>query len=485
MEYEPVIGMEVHAQLLTASKMFCGCSADYASAAPNTHTCPICLSMPGVLPTLNGAAIEATVLTGLALHCDIPLFSKFDRKNYLYPDLAKGYQISQYDRPLCQNGWLEIDTNGTTRQIRIRRVHLEEDTAKLLHQEGGSLIDFNRSGIALMEIVTESDIRSADEAWQYLSKLRTILRYLEVSTGNMEEGAMRCEANVSIRPVGTEALGTKVEVKNLNSFRSVRQAIAYEVERQARLLDEGSKVHQVTMGWDENNQRTVFQRSKEQAEDYRYFPDPDLPPVEFSHETIEAIRARLPELPDAKRERFVFEYGLKRTDAAVLVEDRAIANYFEAAASIDGDADPQTVANWMAGELFRLLRESGSNIGEARISPEAFRALLELVVQGKINATVGKDVLAEMYTSGDSAASIVQRQGLEQISGEEPLRELVLETLAQHPKPVQQFLEGKEAVIRFLMGQVMRATRGRANPQIVEQLLRKELEQIREQRADG
>jgi len=276
MDYEAVIGMEVHAQLLTASKMFCGCSADYASAPPNTHTCPVCLGMPGVLPCINRTAVESTVLTGLALNCRIPEFSKFDRKNYPYPDLPKGYQISQYDLPLCVGGWLGIEIERQSKRISIRRVHLEEDTAKLMHQGDSSLIDFNRAGVPLMEIVTEADIRSAEEAWRYLTKLRTILRYLGVSTGNMEEGAMRCEANVSVRPVGAQEFGTKVEIKNLNSFRAVRQAIDYEVARQSRLLDEGDQVHQVTMGWDEDNHRTVFQRSKEYAEDYRYFPEPGL-----------------------------------------------------------------------------------------------------------------------------------------------------------------------------------------------------------------
>jgi aspartyl-tRNA(Asn)/glutamyl-tRNA(Gln) amidotransferase subunit B len=319
MPYEAIIGMEVHAQVITASKMFCGCSADYASAPPNTHVCPVCLGMPGVLPVINRRAVEATILTGLALNCRIPEFSKFDRKNYPYPDLPKGYQISQYDYPLCVEGWLEIETEGGPKRIRIRRVHLEEDTAKLIHQGDYSLIDYNRAGVPLMEIVTESDLRSAEEAWQYLLKLHTILRYLGVSTGNMEEGAMRCEVNISLRPVGATELGTKVEIKNLNSFRSVRQSIAYEIARQSAILDQGGRVQQVTVGWDEDHQRTVFQRSKEFAEDYRYFPEPDLPPLEFSREWVEGMRARLPELPDAKRRRFIAEYGIKGDDAALLV----------------------------------------------------------------------------------------------------------------------------------------------------------------------
>jgi aspartyl-tRNA(Asn)/glutamyl-tRNA(Gln) amidotransferase subunit B len=476
MPYEAVIGMEVHAQVITASKMFCGCSADYAAAPPNTHTCPVCLGMPGTLPVINRAAMEATILTGLALHCEIPAFSKFDRKNYPYPDLPKGYQISQYDLPLAINGWLEVESNGQPKRIRIRRVHLEEDTAKLIHEEGCSLIDFNRAGVPLMEIVTEADIRTADEAWQYLTKLRTILRYLGVSTGNMEEGAMRCEANISLRPVGSDTLGTKVEVKNLNSFRSVRLAIAYEIERQTKILEEGGQVQQVTMGWDERHGRTVFQRSKEFAEDYRYFPEPDLPPLSFSREWVEAMRARLPELPDAKRQRFVAEYGVRAEDAALLVEDRPVADYFEAAVRAGGAAiSPQTVANWVLGELFRLLRDHGVGLEQAKVTPAGLAELLGLVSSGQINQTVAKEVLEEMFASGELAATIVQRRGLTQISDEARLLSLVQEVLAANPKAVQQFLEGKEQVLGFLVGQAMRATRGQANVQLLTRLLRQEL----------
>jgi len=488
MRYEAVIGMEVHAQVITRSKMFCPCSADYASAPPNTHVCPVCLALPGVLPVINQAAVEATVLTGLALGCRIPEYNKFDRKNYPYPDLPKGYQISQYDMPLCVDGALEIEG----RRIRIRRVHLEEDTAKLFHDDGRSLIDYNRAGVPLMEIVTEADMRSADEAWAYLLALRAILRYLGVNSGNMEEGALRCEANVSVRPVGASEFGTKVEVKNLNSFRSVRQAIAYEIERQSRLLDEGQRVHQVTMGWDEARQRTVFQRSKEGAEDYRYFPEPDLPPLQLREEWVEDLRARLPELPAAKRERFVTQYGLRPEDAAVLVEDRAVAEYFEAtvasASSVGADprvrpgaarVDAQTVANWITGEVFRLLREENAGIDALRVSPEALAALLRLVAEGAINATVAKEVLAEMHATGEPAEAIVARRGLTQISDEDALRAVAREALEGNPKPVQQYLEGKEQVLGFLVGQVMRATRGQANPQVANRLLREELDRLR------
>ncbi len=476
MAYEAIIGMEVHAQLLTASKMYCGCSADYTAADPNTHICPVCLGMPGVLPVINQRAVEATVLTGLALNCRIPPFSKFDRKNYPYPDLPKGYQISQYDYPLCVGGWLDVPADGGTRRIRLRRVHLEEDTAKLMHTGDGSLIDFNRAGVPLMEIVTESDIRSADEAWQYLTRLRTILRYLGVCTGNMEEGAMRCEVNISLRPVGVEQLGTKVEIKNLNSFRSVRLSIAYEIERQTAVLECGGQVQQVTMGWDEERGRTAFQRSKEGAEDYRYFPEPDLPPLEYGAGWVAEMRSRLPELSEAKGERFVAQYGLRREDAAILVEERAVADYYEAAVrAAQGIVEPRIVANWIVGELFRLLRDSGTEIGRARIGPEALAALLGLVAQSTINTTVAKDVLAEMFATGASAEQIVSRRGLTQISDAARLSEIVREAIEKNPKPVQQYLDGKETVLGFLIGQVMRATRGQANVKIVESLLREEL----------
>ncbi|MHB0858155.1 MAG: Asp-tRNA(Asn)/Glu-tRNA(Gln) amidotransferase subunit GatB [Anaerolineae bacterium] len=476
MAYEAIIGMEVHAQLVSASKMFCGCSADYASAPPNTHVCPVCMALPGVLPVINQVAVEATVLTGLALRCQIPPFAKFDRKNYPYPDLPKGYQISQYDLPFCVNGYLDVQTNGQTRRVRIRRVHLEEDTGKLIHQGDSSLIDLNRAGVPLMEIVTESDLRSADEAWQYLVKLQAILRTLGVSSGNMEEGAMRCEVNISLRPAGVETLGTKVEIKNLNSFRAVRQSIAYEIERQARLLDAGEPVHQVTMGWDEARGRTVFQRSKEEAQDYRYFPEPDLPPLHLTEAWIEQLRARLPELPDAKRERLVAQYHIRAEDAALLAQDQATAAFFEnATQSLGADIEPQVVANWITVELFRLWREGNVEIEQSRVSPQGLADLLAMLQRGTINATVAKEVLAEMYASGDDAEAIVARRGLTQISGEDELRQVIQEILATNPKPVQQFREGKEAVLGFLIGQVMRATRGKANVTVAERLLREKL----------
>lgn len=476
MEYEAVIGMEVHAQILTRSKMFCGCSADYASAPPNTHTCPVCLAMPGVLPVINEAAVVATVRTGLALQCEIPGYSKFDRKNYPYPDLPKGYQISQYDLPLARNGHLMIDTDAGPRRVGIRRVHLEEDTAKMIHDGDASLIDFNRAGVPLMEVVTESDLRTAEEAWAYLVKLRTILRYLGVSTGNMEEGAMRCEANVSVRPVGSAEYGTKVEVKNLNSFRSVRLAIAYEVDRQIAELERGGTVRQVTMGWDERSLRTVFQRSKEEAEDYRYFPEPDLPPLHSTAEWVEGLRASLPELPDARRRRYVDEWGLRGEDAALLVEDRAIAEFFEAAVAAAGDrVTPQSVANWTVGEVFRLLREAGTEIGRAQLGPEQLVRTIRLVEDGAITSTVGKELLAEVFASGEAPDALVERRGLRQISDEAELEKLVRQVIDANPRAVADYRQGKGAAIGFLVGQVMRATRGQANAPAVARILREQL----------
>jgi aspartyl-tRNA(Asn)/glutamyl-tRNA(Gln) amidotransferase subunit B len=475
MAYETIIGMEVHAQVITASKMFCGCSAD-TNAPPNTHVCPICLAMPGSLPVINEAAVRATIRTGLALHCEIPPFTKFDRKNYSYPDLAKGYQISQYDMPLCVSGWIDIPDGDDTKRLRIRRVHLEEDTARLIHEGAYSLIDDNRASMPLMEIVTEADLRSADDAWFYLTKLRAILRYLGVSSGNMEEGAMRCEANISIRPEGTSTFGTRVEIKNMNSFRAVRQAIAFEIERQRALLECGEQVHQVTVGWDEDRRRTVFQRSKEYANDYRYFPDPDLPPLQLERAMVEDIRRHLPELPDAKAERLAREYGIKGDDVALLVQERQVADFFEATVKAAPGLEPQIVANWMVGELFRLLSEQEVADGEIPITPQQLADLLVLLHKGAINATAAKEVLAELFQRGGSAEEIIQRRELRQISSESDLAAIVAQVLAENPQPVTDYLQGKGAALGFLMGQIMKATRGQANPQVARQLLIESLE---------
>jgi aspartyl-tRNA(Asn)/glutamyl-tRNA(Gln) amidotransferase subunit B len=476
MQYESTIGMEVHAEILTRTKMFCACPNELTSAAPNTHTCPVCLGMPGVLPVINRVAVEATLLTGLALNCTIPAFSKFDRKNYHYPDLPKGYQISQYDLPLCTAGHLDVVVEGAPKRFGIRRVHLEEDTARLVHQDGVSLVDFNRSGVPLMEIVTEADLHSAEDAYAYLTKLRQILRYLGVSTGNMEDGAMRCEANISVRPIGATELGTKVEVKNLNSFRSVRMAIAYEFERQVEALEQGARVHQVTMGWDEINHRTQFQRSKEGAEDYRYFPEPDLPPIEVDRTWHAAILQRVPELPDPKRLRLVSNYHVRPADAELLTQDRQVADYFEETCSAGAaGVMPQTVANWMLGDLSRLLGESSSDLAACLVRPRALADLLALLERGTINGTTAKDVLNEMFASGKSADRIVADRGLAQISDEGALRAVVQAVLEQNATPVKQYLDGKVQVLGFLVGQAMRQTRGQANVALVTEMIKSEL----------
>lgn len=480
MNYEPIIGMEVHAQLNTKSKMFCGCRADVFSAEPNTLVCPVCLGMPGVLPVINRKAVEYTIMTGLALNCAIAEFSCFARKNYTYPDLVKGYQISQYELPLCHDGWLEIETDDTTKRVRIERVHLEEDTGKLFHMGAYSLVDYNRSGVPLMEIVSRPEIRSAAEAYAYLTKLRQILRYLGVSSGDMEKGAMRCEVNVSLRPLGAETLGTKVEIKNLNSFRSVKMALEYEIQRQAEILDRGGTIEQVTMGWDEDRQRTVVQRSKEFAHDYRYFPEPDLPPLEISREWVAEMRAQLPELPDAKRDRFVAQYDLSVYDATVLSAEREVADYFENCMALYPQA--KTVANWISGEIFRRMNEAGLSITEIKVSPQALAGLLIMVEKGTINLNTARRVFVEMLESGRSAEAIVAERGLAQMSDIEALERIVDEVLAANPDQVQQYLAGKETVARWLVGQVMKATQGKANPQLVNKSLSEKLQALRQPR---
>jgi aspartyl-tRNA(Asn)/glutamyl-tRNA(Gln) amidotransferase subunit B len=475
MKYQPIIGMEVHVELNTKSKMFCGCSADIFGAAPNTHVCPVCLGMPGTLPVINERAVEYTVMLGLALNCEIQRHNVFARKNYFYPDLPKGYQISQYELPLCLNGYVDVQP----KRIRIRRVHLEEDTGKLVHVNNHSLVDLNRAGVPLLEIVTEADIHSAEEAYAFVTKLRQLVRYLGISTGDMEKGAMRCEVNLSLKPVDSEEWGTKVEIKNLNSFRSVRNAIAYEIERQAKVLDQGGVIEQVTMGWDENRSITVLQRSKEGDTGYRYFPEPDLPPLELEPAWIEQVKASLPELPEAKLARYTADYGLSPAEAAVLVEDRAVAEYYQQVVEAAGgstDVTPKLISNWVSGELFRLLGESGQEISQVKIKPADLVALIELVNKNVINQTAAKQIFGVMFETGRSPQKVVKELGLEQISDTGELIALARQVLADNPDAVEQFKKGKETVIKFLVGQVMRATRGKANPQLAEQLLRKELQ---------
>jgi len=473
MKYKAIIGMEVHAELLTQSKMFCSCSANFFGAEPNTLTCPVCTGMPGVLPVINQKAVEYTIMTALALHCEIAQASVFSRKNYFYPDLPKSYQISMYDLPLSENGWLDIQVDGGSKRIGIERVHLEEDTAKLFHVGGYSLVDFGRSGVPLMEIVSQPDMRSADEAYAYLTKLRQILRYLGVSSGDMEKGAMRCEANVSLRPMGSTGYGTKVEVKNLNSFRSVKLALEYEIQRQSQILDKGGNIEQVTMGWDEDRGVTVVQRSKEYAHDYRYFPEPDLPPLSISPEWVEEIRDKLPELPAARRDRFMAAYGLSAYDADVLIADKAVADYFEAC--VNAYPQAKTVSNWITGDLFRLLKETETDIKEVRITPAALAELLTIVEKGTINRNTAKAVLGEMFKSGWAAAEIVAEKGLAQISDADELGQIIGQVIAANPDQVAEYRAGKERLLGWFLGQVMKATRGKANPQLVTQLLKEKL----------
>ncbi|MBP7964143.1 MAG: Asp-tRNA(Asn)/Glu-tRNA(Gln) amidotransferase subunit GatB [Caldilineaceae bacterium] len=480
--YETVVGMEVHAQLLTRSKMFCSCPTDYAGAPPNTRVCPVCLGLPGAMPVINRAAVEATIKTGLALNCEIPDLAVFARKNYNYPDLPKGYQITQFELPQAINGWVEIDlADGGTKRIGIRRAHLEEDTGKNTHVGDATLVDLNRAGMPLMEIVTEADIASPDEAYAFLTKLRTILRYLGVNSGDMEKGAMRCEPNISIRTAEQAAAGeygTKVEVKNLNSFRAVRSAIAYETTRQAKVLATGGTVKQVNMGWDESAQRTVLQRSKESSEDYRYFPEPDLPPVHVSREWVAQIRATLPELPDVKLARYVDQWGLRRAEAEILTDEQLVADFYEAAVTAYLGTDPapgekpQRLANWITGELFRLIYADGEGqdlrqIAHVQVQPAQLAALLKLMDDKVINATTGKKVLETMYASGDDPQVIVQREGLGMVSDTGAIDVIIQAVLDANADAVARFRGGEEKLFGFFMGQAMRAAKGKADPDAV------------------
>jgi len=483
MDYETVIGLEVHAQLLTESKMFCTCSADYASTEPNTHVCPVCLGMPGVLPVINSKALEYTAMTALALNCTIPEYTKFDRKNYPYPDLMKGYQISQYDEPVGVGGWLDIEADGQRRRAGITRVHLEEDTARLTHRsptrgESYSLVDVNRAGVPLMEIVGEPDLRSAEEARQYLIKLRAILQFLGVSTGNMEEGSFRCDANISIRPVGGEH-SVKVEIKNMNSFKAVYRALQYEEQRQRSAVDAGERLVQETRGWVEDKGITVSQRSKEYAHDYRYFPEPDLPPVVFERDWVEVIRGRLPELPEARKGRFMADYGLTDYDAGLLTLSKATADYFEACLNSLEESKSRelvkAVSNWMLGEFTRLLNATDTEIQASKVKPTLMVELIKMVDSGKISVPTAKSVFEEMFSSGKSAVEVVKDQGLTQISDAGEIGNAVDKVIAANGKAVADYRQGKEQALQFLVGQVMRETRGRANHAVVTELLKERL----------
>ncbi|MBN1160884.1 MAG: Asp-tRNA(Asn)/Glu-tRNA(Gln) amidotransferase subunit GatB [Dehalococcoidales bacterium] len=480
MKYETVIGLEVHAQLLTRSKMYCSCSADYASAPPNTHVCPVCLGMPGVLPVINKQAVEYTIMTALALNCPVADYTRFDRKNYPYPDLMKGYQISQAYAPISKKGYINIDVEGMTKRIGINHIHLEEDVAKLIHRNIGgedcSLVDVNRSGVPLMEIVSEPDLRSAEEARQYLIKLHSILQYLGISTGNMEEGAFRCDANISIRPVGSTELGSKVEVKNLNSFKAVFLAMEYEAKRQRKAINDGKKLLQETRGWVEAGGKTVTQRSKEYAHDYRYFPEPDLPPVTISRDWVEEVRKKLPEMPEARRDRFMDEYNLPKYDADLLTGSKAMADYFEEGTKVRREVSPKEVANWLLGEVSRIINAGGIDIEAFRkkVGPDKLSFLISSS-HSAINTATAKSVLEEMFNSGRSAAEIIRQRGLSQISDTGELEKIVEEVIKSNVQPVADYKAGKETAFKFLVGQVMRASKGRANPQLVNQVLKKKL----------
>ncbi len=494
MEYETVIGLEVHVQLQTQSKMFCSCAADYQSAPPNTRVCPVCLGLPGTLPVINRQAVEHTIATGLALGCNIPEYSKFDRKNYPYPDLMKGYQISQYDLPLAVNGCLEIQVDGQSKSVGIDRVHLEEDVAKLQHVsspagESYSLVDVNRSGVPLMEVVTAPDMRSPEEARSYLTTLHSIVQYLGVSTGNMQDGNFRCDANVSIRPRGSTEHGTRTEVKNMNSFRSVYLALQYEVERQRRVLDEGGRVTQETRGWVDDRNVTVSQRSKEYAHDYRYFPEPDLPPLIVGPAWVEEIRRRLPELAQQRKTRFTAQYALPEYDADLLTGTRAMADYFEGAVTtkpLEGEpqaAFAKNISNWMLGDLSRLLNLEGQEINETRVTPAMLVKLIDLVDSGTVSVTMAKTVLEESFATGQLPSKIVEEKGYTQIDDAAAVRGAVAQAIEANPKAVSDYLDGKETAARFLVGQVMKITRGQAKPDLVQQLVLSGLEEAKSDRA--
>lgn len=479
MDYEAIIGLEVHAELLTASKMFCGCSAKFG-APPNQNTCPVCLGLPGALPVLNRRAVEFAVRAGLATNCRIELFSRWARKNYFYPDLPKGYQISQYELPICVGGWLTLNTEEGEKRIRLARIHMEEDTGKNIHdaQVDASLVDFNRSGVPLLEIVSEPDMRTPQEASAYLRKLRQILQYLEICDGNMEEGSFRCDANVSVRPRGSEALGTKVEIKNMNSFRHVERAIEFEIGRQVRALREGEPLVQETRLWDPEREVTRSMRTKEYAHDYRYFPEPDLPPVRLNREWIEAIRQSLPELPDARRSRFVQQYGLPAYDAEVLTSRRDLADYFEAV--VASGASPKAASNWVMGDILRVVRERELDrqlrIDQWPVAPNFLAQLIQLIESGTISGKIGKTVFARMLETNRAPEEIVRTEGLVQITDEGALLSEIQQVLAENPDKVAQYRSGKEKLFGFFVGQVMKRTAGKANPQKVNELLRSLLE---------
>ncbi|MCK6567536.1 MAG: Asp-tRNA(Asn)/Glu-tRNA(Gln) amidotransferase GatCAB subunit B [Chloroflexi bacterium] len=482
--YEPVIGLEIHGELLTNSKMFCSCSADYASAPePNINICPTCTGLPGAMPTVNKKATELAALVGLALNCSINKHNTFARKNYYYPDLPKGYQISQYELPIAEKGWLDVidssapnEAEAQSKRIRVRRVHIEEDTAKLAHEKNYALVDFNRAGVPLLEIVSEPDMRTVEAALDYATKVRAILRYLGVNSGDMEKGVLRFEANISVRPVGSDELRTRTEIKNLNSFRALVRASQYEIERQIKIYEDGGEVMQETLGWDDARGVTTSQRSKEDAHDYRYFPEPDLPPLQLSDAWIDSIKNQLPELPEAKTARFVKDFELKQSEARFLTSEKSLADYFERVLSIS-KSPAKTIHSWIAGEFMRYLNDSGLSVDDAALAPETLAKLIDMVTDKTIGASAGKTVLVELFKNGGDPAQIVKEKNLLQMTDVNAIQEIVTKILNDNPKEVDEYNAGKETLFQWFMGQVARATKGKADPNTAKELMTKGLKE--------
>jgi aspartyl-tRNA(Asn)/glutamyl-tRNA(Gln) amidotransferase subunit B len=477
MDYEPVIGLEVHAQLLTRSKIFCGCSTQFGED-PNAQTCPVCTGQPGSLPVLNRKAVEFAVRLGLATHCRIAPYSLFARKNYFYPDLPKGYQISQYEHPLAEEGYVEIVEEGKKRRVHLIRIHLEEDAGKLKHGEtpetaSFSYVDYNRTGVALVEIVSGPDIRSPQEAGGYLRKLRAMLQYLEICTGNMEEGSFRCDANVSVRPKDQEKFGTRAEVKNMNSFRNVEKALEYEIRRQVALLEDGEDVVQETRLWDAGQGITVSMRGKEEAHDYRYFPDPDLVPLRIESAWVEEIRKGLPELPDEKKERFIRDYGIPEYDAEILTSSKAMANYYEECVRLFDE--PKTVSNWIMGDLLRELKTDDKEIDQCNVTPGHLSEMLGMIKAGTISGKIGKEVFQEMYRNGGRPEEIVKAKGWTQILDHGEIEKAIEKAVQSNPKLLEEYRQGKEKLFGFFVGEVMKETKGKANPKLLNELLKRKL----------